>query len=50
MDERPIPKPTGNFSDIVRVFRMMAHRRREPQPEINQTSSDSVPGPGSGDQ
>jgi hypothetical protein len=50
MTDRPLPKPTGSFSEIKRVFRMMAHRRRETQPEINQTASDSVPGAGSGDQ
>lgn len=48
--ERPLPSPSGTFTDIVRVFRMMAHRHRESQPAINQTSDDTVPGAGSGDQ
>lgn len=48
--ERPLPNPSGTFNDIRRVFRMMAHRHRETQPAINQTSDDTIPGAGSGDQ
>jgi hypothetical protein len=50
MADRPIPTPSGTPTDIIKVFRIMANRRRETQPEVNQPFSDSVPSDGSGDQ
>ena len=50
MSERPLPTPTGTEDDIIRVRTIMAHRFREQQPQVNQPSSDTVPGEGSGDQ
>lgn len=45
-----IPSPSGTVSDITKVRKVMAHRVREQQPQINEPSSDTVPGEGSGDQ
>lgn len=47
---RPIPVPTGTEAEITRMRKVIAHRMREQQPQINQPSSDTVPGEGSGDQ
>jgi hypothetical protein len=48
--ERPIPKPSGNVTDITRVLGVMTHRLREQQADVNQPFRDTVPGSGSGDQ
>lgn len=48
--ERPIPKPSGNVTDITRVLGVMTHRLREQQSDVNQPFRDTVPGNGSGDQ
>jgi hypothetical protein len=48
--ERPIPKPSGNVTDITRVLGVMTHRLRESQADVNQPYRDTVPGVGSGDQ
>lgn len=50
MTERPIPLPTGTFTEIKKVFRMMVNRHREQQPALNQPYLDTIPGSGSGDQ
>jgi hypothetical protein len=50
MSERLLPTPTGTEDDITRVRTVMVHRFREQQPQVNQPSSDTVPGEGSGDQ
>lgn len=47
---RPIPNPSGTLAEITRIRKVIAHRMREPQPQINEPSSDTVPGEGSGDQ
>lgn len=50
MDERLLPEPTGTVTDITKIRTVMAHRFREQQPQMNQPSSDTLPGEGSGDQ
>lgn len=52
MDERFIPKPSGVITEeeITRVRRVMVHRQREQQPQVNQILQDTIPGEGSGDQ
>lgn len=47
---KPIPDPSGTEADIRRIRRVMSHRFREQQPQINEPSSDTLPGEGSGDQ
>ena len=49
-EERPIPAPTGTVADITRVRKVMTHRHREAQPQVNQPYQDTLPGTGSGDQ
>lgn len=48
--ERLIPTPSGDLEDITKIRTVMAHRFREQQPQMNQPSSDTLPGEGSGDQ
>lgn len=48
--QRPLPFPQGTFTEITRKRGIMAHRFREQQPQINEPSSDTIPGEGSGDQ
>ena len=48
--ERPIPLPQGTVEDITRIRSVTAHRFREQQPQMNEPSSDTIPGKGSGDQ
>lgn len=50
MTDRPLPLPEGTEADIIRRRGIMAHRFREQQPQINEPSSDTIPGEGSGDQ
>lgn len=47
---RPIPNPSGTIEEVQRIRKVTSHRMREPQPQINQPSSDTLPGSGSGDQ
>jgi hypothetical protein len=48
--ERPIPVPTGTVADITKIRSVTARRFREQQPQINEPSSDTIPGKGSGDE
>lgn len=45
-----LPKPEGTVEDITCVRRVMSHRHRDSQPQINQPYQDTVPGEGSGDE
>ena len=45
-----LPKPEGTVEEITCLRRVMSHRHREPQPQVNQPYQDTVPGEGSGDQ
>jgi len=48
--ERPLPEPTGTVADITKIRSVTAHRFREQQPQMNEPSSDTIPGKGSGDE
>jgi len=48
--ERPLPAPTGTVEDITKIRSVMSHRFREQQPQMNEPSSDTIPGKGSGDE
>lgn len=48
--ERLLNMPSGSVSDITRVRSVTAHRFREQQPQVNEPSSDTIPGKGSGDE
>jgi len=50
MTTRDLPNPTGTLADITKVRAVTAHRFREQQPQMNEPSSDTIPGKGSGDQ
>jgi hypothetical protein len=45
-----LPTPSGTVTDITKIRTVMAHRYREQQPQVNEPSSDTLPGEGSGDQ
>ena len=47
---RPIVTPSGSIADITKIRAVTAHRFREQQPQMNEPSSDTIPGKGSGDQ
>lgn len=48
--ERPLPEPTGTVADITKIRSVTSHRFREQQPQMNEPSSDTIPGKGSGDE
>jgi len=45
-----LSSPEGTVTDITCLRRVMAHRYRESQPQVNQPAQDTLPGEGSGDQ
>lgn len=45
-----LSSPDGTVTDITRVRRVMVHRYRETQPQVNQPNEDTLPGNGSGEE
>lgn len=44
VEERPIPRPSGTITDITRIRRTMANRKRNEYPSVNFPEQDTIPG------